>query len=139
MSFNVNRVFADELDKHRPRTSHTSERFGLNFTPSSFALEQSIRLIYMLRAFPRSSQGATRATNDNEDAHTEHTLGNGDTTQQPARDSRRELAATAAATPPALLLLMLMLLMLVLMLLLCCSCCCAALVVLVAQACGGSG
>ena len=46
-----------------------------------------------------------------------HTLGNGDTTQQPARDSEGELAAAAAAPPPPppqppLLLL------------LCCCCCC---------------
>ena len=49
-------------------------------------------------------RGTTRST------HTEraHTLGNGDTTQQP-----RELAAAAAAPPPPLLLLLL-------------CCCCAA-------------
>ena len=33
--------------------------------------------------------------------HTEHTLGNGDTTQQPARDSKAELAATAPAAAAA--------------------------------------
>ena len=50
--------------------------------------------------------------------HTEiaHTLGNGDKTQQPARDYEGELAAAAAA-PPLLLLQLL---------LLCCCCCCAA-------------
>ena len=55
-----------------------------------------------------------------------HTLGNGDTTQQPARDSEGELAAAAAAPPPPpppplppppLLLLLLLLLL---------CCCCAA-------------
>ena len=49
-----------------------------------------------------------------------HTLGNGDTTQQPARDSEGGLAAAAAAPPPPppppLLLLLL--------------CCCAAVVLL---------
>ena len=30
-----------------------------------------------------------------------HTLGNGDTTQQPARDSEGELAAAATAPPPS--------------------------------------
>ena len=48
-----------------------------------------------------------------------HTLGNGDTTQQPARDSEGELAAAAAAPPPLLLLLLLLL-----------CCCCAAAVLL---------
>ena len=61
----------------------------------------------------------------NQDAQTQkehtHTLGNGDTTQQPARDSEGELAAAAAAPPPLpppppLLLLLLLLL----------CCCCAA-------------
>ena len=52
-----------------------------------------------------------------------HTLGNGDTTQQPARDSEGELAAAAAAPPPPpppppLLLLLLLLLL--------CYCCAAA-------------
>ena len=48
-----------------------------------------------------------------------NTLGNGDTTQQPARDSEGELAAAAAAPapPPPLLLLLL-------------CCCCAAVVLL---------
>ena len=50
-----------------------------------------------------------------------HTLGNGDTTQQPARDSEGELAAAAAALPPPPPPLLLLLL-----LLLCCCCCCAA-------------
>ena len=51
-----------------------------------------------------------------------HTLGNGHTTQQPARDSEGELPAVAAAAPlppPPLLLLLLLLL-----LLRCCCCCC---------------
>ena len=45
-----------------------------------------------------------------------HTLGNGDTTQQPALDSEGELAAAAAAPPPPPPLLLLLLL----------CCCCAA-------------
>ena len=56
-----------------------------------------------------------------------HTLGNGDTTQQPAQDSEGEPAAAAAAPPPPpppppLLLLLLLLLLL--------CCCCAAAVLL---------
>ena len=49
--------------------------------------------------------------------HTEiaHTLGNGDKTQQPARDSEGELAAAAAAPPPPPPVL-------VLVVLLCCCC-----------------
>ena len=47
-----------------------------------------------------------------------HTFGNGDTTQQPARDPEGELAVAAAAPPPPPLLLLLLLL------LLCCCCCC---------------
>ena len=56
-----------------------------------------------------------------------HTLGNEDTTKQPARDSEGELAAAAAAPPPPppppppLLLLLLLLLL---------CCCCAAAVLL---------
>ena len=49
-----------------------------------------------------------------------HTLSNGDTTQQPARDSEGELAAAAAAPPPPPPPLLLMLL----------CCCCAAVVLL---------
>ena len=55
-----------------------------------------------------------------------HTLGNGDTTQQPARDSEGELAAAAATPPPPppppLLLLLLLLLL--------CCCCVAAVLLL---------
>ena len=59
-----------------------SERFGPNFAPGSFALQQSIRLVYMLLASSRGRNRATRATKDNQEAHTptEHTLGNGDNT-----------------------------------------------------------
>ena len=92
----------NELDKKRPGTSQMSERFGPNFVPGSFALQQSIRLVYMLRALSRGRNRATRATRDNQHTHRQstHTLGNGDTTQQPARDSEGELAAAAAAPPP---------------------------------------
>ena len=50
----------------------------------------------------------SRATRDNQiytHRKSTHTLGNGDTTQQPARDSEGELAAAAAAPPPLLMLL----------------------------------
>ena len=48
-----------------------SERFGPNFAPGPFALHQSIRLVYTLRALSRGRNRATRATSDNQDAHTE--------------------------------------------------------------------
>ena len=60
----------NELDKNRPGTSHMSERFGPNFAPGSFALQQSIRLVYTLRALSRGRNRATRATRDNQGAHT---------------------------------------------------------------------
>ena len=60
-----------------------------------------------------------------------HTLGNGDTTQQPARNSEGELAAAAAAPPPPppppLLLLLLLL-----------CCCCAAAVLLLCCYCAAA-
>ena len=52
----------NELDKKRPGTSRMSERFGPNFAPGSFALQQSIRLVYTLRALSRGRNRATRAT-----------------------------------------------------------------------------
>ena len=109
----------NELDKKRSGTCQMSERFGPNFAPGSLALQQSIRLVYTLRALSRGRNRATRATRANQDAHTEiaHTLGNGDKTQQPARDYEGELAVAAAAPPPLLLLLLL---------LLCCYCAAAA-------------
>ena len=61
----------NELDKKRPRTSQMSERFGPNFAPGSFTLQQSIRLVYTLRALSRGQNRATRATRDNQDAHTQ--------------------------------------------------------------------
>ena len=48
-----------------------SERFGPNFAPGSFALQQSIRLVYTLRALSRGRNRSTRATRDNQDAHTQ--------------------------------------------------------------------
>ena len=48
-----------------------SEQFGPNFAPGSFALQQSIRLVYTLRALSRGRNRATRATRDNQDADTE--------------------------------------------------------------------
>ena len=106
----------NELDKKRSGTCQMSERFGPNFAPGSLALQQSIGLVYTLGAVSRGRNRATRATRDNQDVHTQrkstHTLGNGDTAQQPARDSEGELAAAAAAPPPPPPLL----------LLLCCCC-----------------
>ena len=55
-----------------------------------------------------------------------NTLGNGDTTQQPARDSVGELAAAAAAPPPPPPPPPPLLLLLLLLLLLCCCCAAAA-------------
>ena len=65
----------NELYKKRRRTSQMSEQFGPNFAPSSFALQQSIRLVYTLRALSRGRNRATWATRDNQDAQTqkEHT------------------------------------------------------------------
>ena len=65
----------NELVKKRPGTSQMSERFGPNLAPDSFALQQSIRLVYTLRALSRGRNRSTRATRDNQDAHTqeEHT------------------------------------------------------------------
>ena len=48
-----------------------SEQFGPKFAPGSFALQQSIRLVYTLRALSRGRNRATRATRDNQDADTE--------------------------------------------------------------------
>ena len=92
----------NELYKERRGASQMSEQFGPNLAPGPFALQQSIRLVYTLRASSRGRNRATRATRDNQDAHTEraHTLGNGDTMQQPAQDSEGELAVAAAAPPP---------------------------------------
>ena len=61
----------NDLDKKRPGTSQMSERFGPNFAPGSFALQQSIPLVYTLRALSRGRNRATRATRDNQHAHTE--------------------------------------------------------------------
>ena len=58
------------LTKNAPGTSQISERFGRKFAPGSFALQQSIRLVYMLRALSRGRNRATRAARDNQDAHT---------------------------------------------------------------------
>ena len=65
----------NELYKKRRGTSQMSEQFGPNFAQGSFALQQSIRLVYTLRALSRGRNRATRATRDNQDAQTqkEHT------------------------------------------------------------------
>ena len=54
------------LFKNRPGTSQMSEQFGPNFAPGSFALQQSIRLVYTLRALSGGRNRATRATRDNQ-------------------------------------------------------------------------
>ena len=109
------------------------ERFGLNFVPGSFALQQSIRLIYALRALSRGRNRATRVTRDNQDAHTqiEHTHARqrrNKTTASPrlrrgagrcccrAAATAGVAAAAAAAAAAAVLLLLLLLLPL-------CYCC----------------
>ena len=45
----------NELDKKWPGTSQMSERFGPNFAPGSFALQQSTRTIVGLLAYRRLS------------------------------------------------------------------------------------
>lgn len=93
-------------------------RFELNCTSSSFALQQSIRLVHRFRDLFRSSQGPTRATREGQpvctQTHSTHTHQQKHNTT--AGDSKRELGAASAATPPPLLLLLLLLL-------LCFSCC----------------
>ena len=122
----------NELDEKRRQIAQMLERFGLNFVPGSFALQQSIRLIYALRALSRGRNRATRVTRDNQDAHTqkEHTHARqrrNKTTASPRL--RREagrcccraaatagVAAAAAAAAAAAVLLLLC----------CCCCCCCA-------------
>ena len=84
-----------------------SERFGPNFAPGSFALQQSIRWPTRSELYPDvetaqpGQQGTTRMHTHRKSTHT---LGNGDTTQQPARESGGELVAAAAAAVLLLLL-----------------------------------
>ena len=68
-----------------------NERFGPNFAPGSFALQQSLRLVYTLRALSRGRNRSTRATRDNQDAHTqkEHTDRQTDTDTQTHTRQRR--------------------------------------------------
>ena len=54
----------NELCKKRRGTFQMSEQFGPNFAPGSFALQQSIRLVYTLRALSRGRNRTTRATRD---------------------------------------------------------------------------
>ena len=117
------------LTKKRPGTSQMSERFGPNFAPGSFALQQSIRLVYTLRALSRGRNRATRATRDNQDAQTqkEHTHAQQrrhNTTASPRLRRRAgrcccRAAATAAAAAAAAAAAVLLL-----------CCCCAAAVLL---------
>ena len=102
----------NELYKKRRGTSQMSEQFGPNFAPGSFALQQSIGLVYTLRALSRGQNRATRATRDNQDAQTqkEHTHA-----RQRRHNSQPETPPPPPPPPPLLLLL-----------LSCCCCCCAA-------------
>jgi len=86
----------NELYKKRRGTSQMSEQFGPNFAPGSFALQQSIRLVYTLRALSRGRNRATRATRDNQDAQTqkEHTH---------ARQRRHNTTASPRLSWPLLL------------------------------------
>ena len=81
-----------------------SEQFRPNFTPDSFALQQSIRLVYTLRALSRGRNRATRATRDNQMyTHTEraHTRSATETQHNSQPETPNgELAAAAAAPPP---------------------------------------
>ena len=117
----------NELGEKRPGTSQMSERLGPNFAPGSFALQQSIRLVYMLRALSRGRNRATRATRDNQDAHTDRAHARQrrhNTTASPrlrrgaGRRSCRAPAAAAAVAAAAAAAAVL--------LLLCCSCTAAA-------------
>ena len=123
----------NELDKKRAGTSQMSERFGPNFAPGSFALQQSIRLVYTLRALSRGRKRATRATRDNQDAqsqkeHTHARQRRHNTTASPrlrmgagrCRATATAAAAAAAAAVAAVLLL---------------CCCCAAAVLLLCCCC----
>ena len=106
----------NELYKKGRGTSQMSEQFGPNFALGSFALQQSIRLVYTLRALSRGRNRATRVKSDNQmytHRKSTHTLGNRDTTQQPeaGRCCCRAAATAAAAAAAAVLLL---------------CCCCAA-------------
>ena len=113
----------NELDKKRPGTSQMSERFGPNFVPGSFALQQSIRLVYMLRALSRGRNRATRATRDNQDVHTptDHTRSATETqhnSQPETPNGSWPLLLPRRRQRHPLLLLLLPLP--------CCCCCCAA-------------
>ena len=114
----------NELYKKRRGTSQMSEQFGPNFAPGSFALQQSVRLVYTLRALSRGRNRATRATRDNQDAqiqkeHTHARQRRHNTTASPTlrrhrHHCRRCCFCCLAAAAAAVLLL---------------SCCCAAAVV----------
>ena len=106
----------NKLDKKRPGTSQTSERFRPNFAPSSFALQQSIRLVYMLRALipspkPRNqgNEGQPRCTVSHTDrAHARQRRHNTTASPRLRRGAGRcccRAAATAAAAAAAVLLL----------------------------------
>ena len=87
----------NELDEKRPGTSQMSERLGPNFAPGSFALQ----------ALSRGRNRATRATRDNQDAHTE--IAHTHSATETKHNSQPE---TTKGSWPLLLLL----------LLLCCCC-----------------
>ena len=121
----------DELDKKKARISRMSEPFGLNLISRSFALQQSIRLVYMPRAFSRSSQGATRITQEGylEPVHTESTRAamgiqqNSGRLQREAGRRRNRDAADTVAAVASLAVLVLLVLVLVSPCWCCCFCC----------------
>ena len=112
----------NELDKKRPGTS--DERMTWTELRSRFIRSPAVHTIglhapsFIPRPKPRN-QGNEGQPEVHTHRKSTHTLGNGDTTQQPARDSEGELAAAAAAAPPPPPPLLLLLL-------LCCYCPAAA-------------
>ena len=115
----------NELYKKRRGTSQMSEQFGPNFAPGSFALrgpyDWSTRSDYPEAQTSQPGQRGT--TRMHRHRKSTHTFGNGDTTQQPARDSAAT-ATTAAADASDVVLLLLLL-----------CCCLAAAVLLLRRLC----
>ena len=106
----------NELCKKRCGTFQMSEQFGPNFAPGSFALKQSIRLVYTLRALSRGrtaqpgQRGTTRCT------HTERAH-----TRSATETQHNSQPETPKGSWPLLLLLL--------------CCCCAAAVLLLCCCC----
>ena len=116
----------NELYKKRPGTSQMSEHLDRTSLQVHSRISSPYDWSTRSELYPEvitaqpGQRGKTRSTHTQK----EHTLGNGDTTQRPARDSEGELVVAAAAPPPPppppLLLLLCC----------CCCCCCAAAVLL---------